>query len=138
VITAATSLVVVMYALLFGKICESFARNFIGNAYEDDGVKDVFEELLTSKFTYIVLLYFILLPNILKRNIKELRLTSILLIFGVVSMLGIFLAKVIFKDYFTNPNDKQQPPYTKGSIVDSITIVLTAYGFILNFYPIFA
>lgn len=138
VITAATSLIVVMYALLFGKICESIAKAAFGNVYSDDGEKDLHETIFTSKIFYIVLLYIILLPNILKKNIKELRFTSILLVFGVVSMLVIFLAKMVFKEYFTNPNDKIQPPYTKGSLVDSVTIVLTSYGFILNFYPIFA
>lgn len=106
--------------------------------YSDDGVKDMWETIVTSKILYVMLLYIILLPNILKKNIKELRFTSILLIFGVVSMLAIFLAKSVFKEYFTNSNDKVTPPYTKGSIIDSITIVLTAYGFILNFYPIFS
>lgn len=106
VITAATSLIVVMYALLFGKICESIAKAAFGDVYADDGVKDIHEYVFTSKIFYITLLYIILLPNILKKNIKELRITSILLIFGVVSMLGIFLAKLVFKEYFTNPNDK--------------------------------
>lgn len=101
-------------------------------------MKDIWEAILTSKLVYIILLYVILMPNVLKRNVKELRFTSILLIFGVVSMLGIFLAKLVFKDYFYSPSDKVTPPYTKGSIIDSISIVLTAYGFILNFYPIFS
>ena len=138
VITAATSLIVIMYALLFSKICVSFALNFMGNSYEDDGKKDVLETLLSSKVFYIALLYVLLIPNILKKNIMELKLMSYLLIFGVVSMLSIFMAKMLFKDFFTNPADKQQQPYAKGSMIDSVTIVLTSYGFILNFYPTFA
>jgi len=110
----------------------------LGNGYQDDGIKTLSETIFTSKAFYVIILYLTLLGNVLKKNMKELRIISILLIFGVVSMLSIFLAKAIFKDFFTNPNDKVQPPYTKGSIVDSVTIVLTAYGFILNFYPIFA
>lgn len=138
VITAATSLIVIMYALLFGKICVSFAENYFGNVYEDDGVKDFAETVFTSKAFYILLLFIFLMPNILKKNITELKLTSYLLIFGVVSMLATFLAKMLFKEFFSNPNDKQQQPYSKGSVIDSVTIVLTSYGFILNFYPVFA
>lgn len=134
VIVAATSLIVVMYTLLFSKICVSFALN----AFGDQAINgSFFEQAITSKFFYIITLYIILLPNVLKKNIKELKFTSILLILGVISMLAVFFAKATFKKYFVNPTDKVMEIYKKGSIVDSLTIVLTAYGFILNFYPIF-
>ncbi|CDW86951.1 UNKNOWN [Stylonychia lemnae] len=135
VITAATSLIVTMYALLFSKICVSFAQSLFGDTSNSD---NPFEQMITMRFFYVILLYIILMPFVLKKNFKELKLTSILLIVGVISMLLIFFAKANFKSYFINENDKKVDIYQKGSIVDSIFIVLTAYGYILNYYPIFS
>ncbi|CDW85330.1 UNKNOWN [Stylonychia lemnae] len=135
VITAATSLIVTMYALLFSNICVSFSKSVFGDTSNSDYL---IEYIVTTKVFYIVALYIILLPFVMKRSFKELKLTSILLIFGVISMLVIFFAKAFFKSYFVNESDQKVEIYQKGSIVDSIFIVLTAYGFILNFYPIFA
>jgi len=124
-----------MYALLFSKICVSFALNLNGGIVNSD---NFFEYMMTTKIFYIAILYFILLGFVLKKSFKELKITSILLIIGVISMLLIFFAKATFKSYFINESDPKIQIYKKGSIVDSVFIVLTAYGFILNFYPIFA
>ena len=60
------------------------------------------------------------------------------MITGVISMVLIFIAKVTFKDYFQATVTAVVPPYDKGSLVDSVSIILTAYGFIVNFYPIYS
>eukprot|EP00347_Sterkiella_histriomuscorum_P001964 403369990 len=44
----------------------------------------------------------------------------------------------MLKDSLSSSNDKMAPIYTKGSIVDAINIILTAYGFVMNFYPTFS
>ena len=95
VITAATSLIVTMYALLFSKICVSFALNLYGGVVNND---NFFEYILTTKLFYIIILYVILLGFVVKKSFKELKITSILLIVGVISMLLIFFAKSTFKE----------------------------------------
>ncbi len=80
-----------MYALLFSKICVSFAHSALANR------QDAFSALLTAKAFYIVILYVIMLPNIVKKNIKELKFTSVLLFFVVISMLSIFIGKSVMQ-----------------------------------------
>jgi uncharacterized protein involved in response to NO len=57
------------------------------------GDLSLWESLLVSKAFYVGLLFIVLLPNVIKKNVKELKIASYLLLLGVVSMLGIFVVK---------------------------------------------
>jgi amino acid permease len=72
---------------------------------------------------------------------KELSFTSIMLFFGIITMVIIFFVK-----YLETPRASENPSsvvqensaYEKGSIIDSICIVLSSYAFVINFYPIYS
>eukprot|EP00347_Sterkiella_histriomuscorum_P012714 403367497 len=141
IIACAISFVQVMYGLLFGKICVSLAQNVLVNVNVNEQEQQsfgFFQTILMSKYFYIVVLSLILLPVILKRTIKELSFISRLQMIGLLSLIVIFFVKVCFKEQLTDPSDKIQPAYTNGNIIDSISIILTAYGFVINFYPIYS
>jgi amino acid permease len=51
----------------------------------------------------------------------------------------IFTAKVVFADYFAATlNNSSAATYTKSSVLDSVSIIVTAYAFVINFYPIYS
>ena len=74
------------------------------------------------------------MPTVLKKEMKELKITSYLLLTGVIMILLIFLLKVVGNDGTGMP----QPARKEGSLIDSVTIILTSYGFIMNFYPVYS
>ncbi|CDW91063.1 UNKNOWN [Stylonychia lemnae] len=136
IITSATSLIVVMYGMLFSKICVSFALNLYGSQY--DVTNDTLALILTSKVFYVFLLFLILLPFVIKKSIKDLNIAGKFLFFGLTSLIVLLFAKINFKEQFSSPSDKVLEPYKQGSLADSVFIVLTAYGFMMSFFSIFS
>lgn len=124
-------MIVVMYITLFGKICMSFADKIEADE------KSFFITMIKSKLFYCLFLYFLLLPNILKKRIHELKFTSVLLFGGVISMVLIFAVRVFFYGNTLNKKSEKMEEYVHGNIIDSIAIVVTSYGFILNLFPVY-
>jgi len=133
VITFGTFGIIVMYMLLFGKITSSFFE------MDRSGGDDLRSILLSSKATYCILVYILLFPAVLKKEMKELQLTSIMLFFGVISMVVIFFIRFVgstvpSSQYRSMEKDKE----LGGSFIDSICIILSSYGFVINFFPIYS
>ena len=66
------------------------------------------------------------------------KITSILLFTGIISMILIFAGQVSYKHYSGTTPSTSKEVYTKGSVMDSVAIIMTAYAFIINFFPIFS
>ncbi|CDW73860.1 UNKNOWN [Stylonychia lemnae] len=136
IITSATSLIVVMYGMLFSNICASFAYN-IYNSHQISIQDNTLAMIFTSKLLYIILLFLILLPFVIKKSIKDLNIAGKILFFGLTSLIVLLFAKINFKSQLSSPNDKVVEPYKYGTLADSSFIVMTAYGFMMSFFSIF-
>ena len=130
-----------MYSLMFSNL----SKTLITLLFIDDSTPDshdshfwnIGQSLVTSKYFLCVTLFLILLPIVLKKHIKELKIITYLLFTGVITMVIVFFVKTLQSD----PNIPPAVPsvtYEKGSIFDSMTIILTSYGFILNFYNVYS
>lgn len=89
-----------------------------------------------TKYALCAFLFVLLLPVIYRKNIKELRGITYLLFTGVITMLLVFFIRAMSGS--TSETTHDDVHYDKGSVFDSMTIILTSYGFILNFYPVFS
>ena len=125
-----------MYALLFSTLCRKLVLMvFFDNAEAQTGF---FGIMFTTKLTYVVMLYMLLLPVVVKKQVAELRFVSYLLFGGVISMMLIFIVKAFVMGGYVPSEGAEINEYSKGSIFDSISIILTSYGFFINFYPIYS
>ena len=125
-----------MYCLLFAKISVSLSESF---CWSNQTLDVNLRQLLDQKVIYCMFLYVVMFPNILKKEIKELKFASLLLFLGVVSLLLTFLGKTIYAAYYgKDPAVVPLKPYENGNPIDAISILLTSYGFLLNFYPIYS
>lgn len=68
----------------------------------------------------------------LKRSITELKGQTKVLAMGIITLLVIFFIKQ-FEDRPAPPSDY---PVELEKYVESINIILTVYGFIINLFPI--
>ena len=94
ILTTGTSLIVVMFTLLFSRISVSLAQSIPREFF--------LHQVLSLKATYCLLLYVLLFPNILKKEIKELRMNTYLLFGGVISLVLSFLARVLHDYFYSN------------------------------------
>ena len=90
-----------------------------------------------KKYIYCIVLYLILIPVQLKKRLQQLKFVSYLLITGVISMVTVFALKT-FGVFDGGDKRPPLPPYTNGTILDSMSIILSSYGFILNFFPVYS
>ncbi len=138
IIVAGTTLGIIMYILFFTKISTSLMIDLMVAIGSNKNDPTVWFIIFTSKIFYCVLLFIILLKFTLKKQVKELKLTSIILFVGVISLVVIFIVKVLFKNSLDHGSvDQTSAVYTKGSVIDSVSIIVSAYGFILNFFPVY-
>ena len=77
------------------------------------------------------------MPNILKKRLHELKISSILLFSGVVILVLMFGYRVLF----TEPTEVGKPHIQRATkesgILDSLAIIITSYGFVINFFPVY-
>jgi amino acid permease len=135
VLTLGMSLILIMYALLFSNICRIVA-GFIYTLSHDGELMDP-DSIWNYKAIYCLAMYLILVPIVLKKRLQQLKFVSYLLITGVISMVIVFSLKT-FGVIHSNDSQPPLPPYTKGTILDSVSIILSSYGFILNFFPVYS
>jgi hypothetical protein len=55
----------------------------------------LFYSLLNHKAFYIGVLYILLLPNVMKKNVQELKIASYLLFVGVFALISVFIFKIL-------------------------------------------
>lgn len=95
----ATFAIIVMYSLLFSKI---FSSLFDSYKISDDmrvtltDFNYYFNVIITSKTTYCILLYMLLLPTVLIKDLKDLKIQSGLLFLGITAMILSLTAKYLY------------------------------------------
>jgi len=90
VVLFATFAIIVMYSLLFSKIAASlFTHRYPApQSISLTDYSSYFNYIISSKTTYCLLLYMLLLPTVLKKNLRDLRIQSYLLFAGVGALIA--------------------------------------------------
>jgi amino acid permease len=122
----------IIYFIVFGDICKSLVSTFVY-----DGNKD---NLLSSgRFVYVLTLAAILLILIVRKQIKELKIASIFLFLGVMAFLVIFIYQLMVEGLKFNHDHNSNGYFNHKfdlNFVKSCSILLIAFGFQINLFPI--
>lgn len=113
-----------IYFIVFGDIIASMVSDIFY-----DGVSGPF---LTRKVAYIILLGLALFPLIIKKELKELKIASILLFFGISSFILIFAYQILFEGSFNNQDESYAEYFTVShdlGVIKGISIMIVAFGF---------
>ena len=88
IITAGTSLGVVLYMMMFIKISISLVEDLMVdlNIMADNGVSFI----LTQKVTYTLFMFCVGITVVIKKQIKELKFVSYIMFFGIISLITMF------------------------------------------------
>lgn len=89
-------------------------------------------EIFGERAFYVVLLGLSLVPLVIKKELKELKIASILLFLGVTAFLLILTFQLIFEGNFDNP-DKNYKSYFELdrdlNFVKGLSMILVAFSF---------
>jgi amino acid permease len=121
-----------IYMIVFGDICSSFISDW---AY--DGIDGYF---WTSRPPYIIILSSALFPMIIKKELKELKIVSLILFTGISSFILIFLLQILFEGNTYNQDESYAEYYTISKDLNDIkgfAMILVAFGFQQNFFPMY-
>ena len=86
--------IVVMYTILFSKIGVSIYESYLSYVGRVPSSDSTMDNVLLSKITYCLVLYFFNLPFIANKSIKELKIISYILFAGIVLINAVFLLKI--------------------------------------------
>lgn len=116
-----------IYFIVFGKISASL-------------VKDIFSaetSFFTEKYLYILIIGALNVPLVIKREIKELKIASVLLFVSIILFILILIYQVIFKRSEIN-TDEDYNPYlhvkSSNQFLTAVSVFMVAYGFHVNFW----
>lgn len=81
-----------------------------------------------------------LFPLIIKKELKELKIISLILAFGILSFILIFLYQLLFEGNNFNSDSSYRDYYTVSpdlNDVKGVAIILVAFAFQQNFFAMF-
>mmetsp|Transcript_3880 Transcript_3880/g.2608 ORF Transcript_3880/g.2608 Transcript_3880/m.2608 type:complete len:229 (+) Transcript_3880:624-1310(+) len=119
--------VITLYMILFANICISLAVTNPAST-----------SILSSKAMYVLLLCGFMVPIFVKKRITDLKAATYLLFAGVISLLAVFVFRLIATGPVVSTPWESGKVVTAESVMDSANITITSYGFIINFFPIYA
>lgn len=121
--------ILTLYMLLFSRIAISLVEPYVVDP----------KSFLLNKVTYIVLVSILTFPLLIKRNLTELKFQSHILCAGVITLLMILTVKQFQIEHHLEKPISVEPKeqdFFMERIVDSVNILLTSYGFVINLFPI--
>ena len=132
IISIASFGLMMIYFIVFGDTMNSLVKQLVF-AKSDGGI-------LTTRYFYVICLAASLFPLIIRKELKELKIASVILFVGVASFLLILGFQLIFEGNFDN-KDKSYENYfivdKDLTLVKGLSIILVAFGFQQNLFPMY-
>ena len=124
-----------IYFIVFAEICRSLV---LSTVFEDEPLTKNF---FASKTFYVLLLAVSLMPIVLKKELKELKIASVILFLGVASFILIFTCQLIFEGIGHNNHDSNFNNYftvdLELSSIKGVAIIMVAFSFQQNLFPMY-
>lgn len=121
--------ILTLYMLLFSRIAISLAEPYVVDP----------KSFMLNKVTYIALVSILTFPFLMKRSLADLKFQSHILCAGVITLLMILTVKQFqVEQRLDKPIviEVKAQEFALERIVDSVNILLTSYGFVINLFPI--
>ena len=122
-----------IYFIVFGDIFASLVTQIFFSDGRD-------KNFLTKRPVYAIVLGALLTPIILKKELKELKIVSVILFMGIASFLLIFSAQLIFEGNFENEDESYDSYYILDrdlNFIKGFSIILVAFSYQQNLFPMF-
>ena len=124
-----------IYFILFADISRSLVVQTFD--FTEDQKKHNF---FAQKTCYVLLLAFLMLPLVVKKELKELKIASVILFLGIGAFIIIFVGQLIFEPKSENPDDSYDNYWTidfELSTIKGIAIIIVAFSFQQNLFPMY-
>jgi amino acid permease len=121
-----------IYFIIFADISLSLVSQIFYN-----GEKNGF---ITSRTCYALFLGLLMFPFIIKKELKELKIASVILFIGIFSFLLILSCQLIFEGQTENKDEDSESYYVLDkdlNFVKGISIILVAFSFQQNLFPMY-
>ena len=123
-----------VYFIVFGDICVSLINSVFPS------LTDSWWAWINTRATFVVLLAAALIKEILKKDLKELKIVSVILFVGVLSFVALIAEELITKKVVPN-QDKDTSLYWTGSwdmkALTGFSILFTAFNMQGSIFPMF-
>jgi amino acid permease len=113
-----------IYFIIFADISLSLVSQIFYN-----GAK---HGVLTSRAFYAIILGLLMFPLIIKKELKELKIASVILFVGIASFLLILTAQLVFEGNFENEDESYESYYILDkdlNFIKGFSIILVAFSF---------
>ena len=112
-----------IYFIVFGDTFKSLIFQIVyGSAKQN---------FLTTRACYVILLAAVLFPMVIKKELKELKIASVILFLGISSFIVILTGQIIFEPSLNE--DKEFTRYWDVdkdlTVVKGLSMIIVAYGF---------
>ena len=121
-----------IYFIVFGDIMKSIsAQLFYGGK---------FNSFFATRAFFVLLLGIATFPLIIKKEIQELKIASIILFIGISSFLLILTGEMIFEGNFENHDESYDEYFIVDrdlTVVKGLSMILVAFSFQQNLFPLY-
>ena len=114
-----------IYFIIFARICQSIMTQLF---FDDQETGNFFQ----SKTFWVLILALLMLPLVIKKELKELKIASVILFVGIFAFIFIFIGQLLFEAEKENPDQTYKLYYTFDLELDSvkgISIIILAFSF---------